>query len=81
MFTGESKAGTPCTFNKQTSEEQLKNMSKQLVMKFMLHLHKMSRAEEWMLTKIKQSKPGLPVSLQAHWGVYGHQWRRKDGSV
>ena len=40
MFIGRSKEETLRTTNKQASKEQLKNMSMQLVMKFMLQLHK-----------------------------------------
>ena len=63
MFTGRSKADTLWTSNKQASKEQLKNTSKQLLMKFMLQLHKLPKWLEpkcgkWVLSKIKQSKLG-----------------------
>ena len=40
-YIGRSKAETLCTFSKQASKEQLKNVSRRLVTKFMLQLHKL----------------------------------------
>ena len=50
MFTGRSKADTLCTSNKQTSKEELKNVSKQLVINFQVAVAQataISRAEMW----------------------------------
>ena len=47
VFTGRSKTETLGTSNKHASKEQLKNVSKQLVMKFMLQLHKLPKCLDW----------------------------------
>ena len=68
-ITGRTKAETLGTSTKQASKEQLKNTSKQLVMKFMLQLHKLPKClerkcgKEWVLSNIKQSKLGLLIKL------------------
>ena len=46
IFIGRSMAGTLWTSNKQASKEQLKKMSKQLTMKFMLQCHKLPKSQE-----------------------------------
>ena len=54
---------------KQASNEKVKNASKQLVMKFMLQLHKLPKClerkcrKQCVLSKINQSKPGLLIKL------------------
>ena len=69
MFTGKSKADTLLT-SKSFERVQLKNMSKQLVMKFMLQLHKPPNCLkrkcglELVLSIIKQSKLGRPIKLR-----------------
>ena len=45
-YTGKSKADKLWTSNKEASKEQLKAMSKQLVMKSMWHLHKLPKCPE-----------------------------------
>ena len=64
MSTDRAKAETLCSSNKQASKERLKKMSKQLVVKFMLQLHKPPECldrkckKECVLSKIKHGKPG-----------------------
>ena len=76
MFAGRSKAETRWTSNRQASIDELKNMGKELVMKFTLQLHKLPKCLErkceqaWVPSKIKPSILGLLIKLR-----YWMRWR------
>ena len=65
MFTGGSKAETLRTSNEQASKEELKKLSRQLVMMFILQLlgprkclERKKAGKKWVPSNIAQSNPG-----------------------
>ena len=72
MFTGRSKADTFWTSNKQASKEQLNNMYKQFVIKFMLQFHQLPKCSErkcreyWFIRRSSRANFDDSSSYTAH---------------